>query len=181
MLRIRLGLSAADACAMTRGPGISAPGDNESDPKRCDGARMIRRTSRSIAGRVCYAMILAGLALVLSASSASANTRQCARSGIVVSGASAPDIELTCAGAADAIAFLPALGLALSEPPAIKLRGERPWGEGWHSLGQYDTRRNVVELLDYEAARKRNRSSRGNDSLATRRALTKTPQSGPNQ
>jgi len=76
----------------------------------------------------------------------------CHRAGIVVTGAAAQDLQIACAGARDALAWLAPAGLTLERGPAISLVAQLPAGDDKHALGRYDAQNNVVALLDYGAA-----------------------------
>ena len=115
----------------------------------CD-ARDAPSDGRGAAARraLAFAMMLGCLVPLASRSAEVA----CRQAGITVTGATAQDGKLVCAAVEDALAFLQPAGLHLERGPAIHLVGKLPASTDSHSLGRFDGRRGVIELLDYRAA-----------------------------
>lgn len=98
------------------------------------------------------ALIGAVVVIGLSRAPSHAGTALCPDTDITISGGSATDIALACAGVQDAASFLPTLGLALPERLPIEFVDAQSTREEWRSLGHFDARRNVVKLLSFDAA-----------------------------
>jgi hypothetical protein len=113
-------------------------GDDRADMTRLGAARW----------KVWIALALGCFAPALSISAELA----CQRAGIVVTGATAQDLQIVCAGASYALAWLEPAGLTLERGPAISLVDQLAADGDKHALGRYDAQRNVIALLDYRAA-----------------------------
>jgi hypothetical protein len=76
----------------------------------------------------------------------------CHRGAIVVTGDNADDLPLACAAVEHALVFLEPSGLTLERGPAIRLVEALPAGNDQHTLGLYDAKRDVVDVLNFRAA-----------------------------